>query len=206
MRILLLANSKKPGGRCLAGIDEAGNWVRPVSTSNGGAIPNAVALGDTPLRPLDIVEFEAIRVAPLPHQSENVLVAAESIRRVGVASANDPLLARASQSKAWFLADSSPKIAASHYAGNGTSPSLAYLSVPDFRILRRSGDYGVKWRGTFELGEVYADFALTDDLFTAALHASTEPAPAGLCISIGERFGEDDCHYKLVAGVVSLEN
>jgi len=38
MRIICLANSRKHGGRCIAGIDNKGNWIRPISSSSKRAI------------------------------------------------------------------------------------------------------------------------------------------------------------------------
>ncbi|MDF2899375.1 MAG: hypothetical protein K0Q46_6161 [Rhodococcus erythropolis] len=106
--------------------------------------------------------------------------------------------------KPWFLDDWTSSIPAATFANSAGAQSLALLVVPDFRALRRVDQFGEHWRGSFALGEVYANFPLTDDLYTAALTGSTEPAPAALCISIGERFDRDDSHYKLIAGVINI--
>lgn len=202
MRILLLANSKKMGDRCLAGLDDHGNWVRPVTSAEGGAIPRSVAMDIAqPLRPMDIVEFDSIGAVPLPHQGENVLVDPTTIRRVGVGDPDDARLRAAAAVKPWFLRDWMPSVPAATYASSTGAQSLALLTVPDFRAVRRIDQFGVHWRGSFLLGDAYADFPLTDDLYTSALSGSTERAPATLCISVGERFDRDDSHYKLIAGV-----
>ena len=37
-RYLVLANSRKEGGRCVAVVDGAGNWLRPVSGAGTGEL------------------------------------------------------------------------------------------------------------------------------------------------------------------------
>jgi hypothetical protein len=82
--IVVLANSVKRSGRCLAGKEvsrsgaawKIGKWIRPVSTEDGGEL--AVysmrnALGHDP-RLLEIVEIPFERAVPLPDQPENWLV------------------------------------------------------------------------------------------------------------------------------------
>lgn len=83
--ILVLANSFRPGGRCVAGReltqDVSGNWqlrgwIRPVSASGeGGLNPwhcrvNAIG-GIREVAPMDIVEIELIGPAPDEYQCEN---------------------------------------------------------------------------------------------------------------------------------------
>lgn len=82
--IVVLAVSKKPGGRCLAGKElvgkgnawEIGPWIRPVTTENSGAVPEAqmaFALGHVP-RLMEIIEIPLAKPAPLPDQPENWLI------------------------------------------------------------------------------------------------------------------------------------
>src|SRR5690242_6241182 len=75
-RMLVLACSKKDSVRCVAGIShETDQWVRPVSTTAGGALStwHCGIDGEYPqLR--DVVRFEKHGACPLPGQPENVLV------------------------------------------------------------------------------------------------------------------------------------
>lgn len=82
--IVVLAVSKKPGGRCLAGKElirkgdawKVGPWLRPVTTQNSGAVPEsqmAFALGHVP-RLLELVEIPLAKPVPLPDQPENWLI------------------------------------------------------------------------------------------------------------------------------------
>ena len=63
MEILVLANSKKLGGRCIAGIDVVtGKWVRPISTTEHGEFTwegcSIMVGGATrPVKSLDIIEI-----------------------------------------------------------------------------------------------------------------------------------------------------
>lgn len=65
-RLICLANSRRDGGRCIAGIDiDSGQWIRPIPPG-GGAIPEEkTLLGSRLLAPLDVIELE-LEAPPLP--------------------------------------------------------------------------------------------------------------------------------------------
>jgi hypothetical protein len=82
--MVVLAISKKPGGRCLAGKElfwqgnawEVGSWIRPVMTENSGAVPEAqmaFAMGRLP-RLLEIIELPLAKPVPMRDQPENWLI------------------------------------------------------------------------------------------------------------------------------------
>ncbi|MBM3861628.1 MAG: hypothetical protein FJ395_18550 [Verrucomicrobia bacterium] len=82
--IAVLANSVKRSGRCLAGKEmvwdgrawKAGQWIRPVSTTQGGEVSVAQmvsALGREPSL-LELVEMPIDSAVPLPDQPENWLI------------------------------------------------------------------------------------------------------------------------------------
>jgi hypothetical protein len=58
-RLICLANSRRDGGRCVAGIDiDSGLWIRPLPP-RGGAIPEEKTfLGGRLFAPLDVIELE----------------------------------------------------------------------------------------------------------------------------------------------------
>jgi len=92
-RIICLANSRRPGGRCVAGIDtETGQWVRPVLKGNG-AIPDRMTLfGNHQLAPLDIIECDL----SAPHlmtkyQRENSIVTSSRFRLMGAVTSSGVL-------------------------------------------------------------------------------------------------------------------
>src|ERR1700733_238560 len=79
-KILCLANSRRPGGRCVAGKEFAdgatGAWLRPVNAQNGNAI------SETDLQyengkyadVLDLIEIPLVEEKPHGHQTENHLI------------------------------------------------------------------------------------------------------------------------------------
>jgi hypothetical protein len=82
--IVVLANSVKSSGRCLAGKEvfdngknwKIGGWIRPVATKEGGelsAYQMSRALGNDP-QLLEVVEIPFSKAVPLPYQPENWLI------------------------------------------------------------------------------------------------------------------------------------
>jgi hypothetical protein len=78
--ILCLANSRRPGGRCVAGkelLDSAlGEWIRPINGDNGNAISELDLQYEngTSADVLDIVTIPMTKAAPHGHQRENHLI------------------------------------------------------------------------------------------------------------------------------------
>lgn len=82
--IIILANSVKSSGRCLAGKEvfdngkewKIGSWIRPVTTKEGGEISAyqmSQALGHDP-KLLEVIEIPFSKAVPLPYQPENWLI------------------------------------------------------------------------------------------------------------------------------------
>ena len=72
--IIVLANSTKNRGHCIAGIEYTdGNWIRPVSNyGNGELYPQQIAFSDgTQPSLLDVVEIPVVANAKSPLQPEN---------------------------------------------------------------------------------------------------------------------------------------
>lgn len=79
-RIVCLANSRKPNGRCIAGRELIGSqpagWIRPVSDRPGHAVSKderQYADGSDPSA-LDVVDVPVLRSAPSMFQQENWLI------------------------------------------------------------------------------------------------------------------------------------
>lgn len=87
--IIILANSKKKGGHCIAGIDRrTGKWIRPVSQPKR-AIPDSVA---HEIELLDIVKIPLTSERPKDrYQRENHFVASMDWEKVGRVSPGDVL-------------------------------------------------------------------------------------------------------------------
>lgn len=87
-RVVILANSRKPPGRCVAGIELGGrgpsDWVRPVGDISGAGLKpweRRLPDGSEPL-PLDVVDFAVARHVPVNCHSENWLVDASQPRNI----------------------------------------------------------------------------------------------------------------------------
>jgi Dual OB-containing domain len=71
--ILVLASSRKYGGRCVAGINKAGQWVRPVSGGHHGLFLTQCGIGGEWPEVLDVVRFGYVERLEDPVQPENLL-------------------------------------------------------------------------------------------------------------------------------------
>jgi hypothetical protein len=80
VKMVVLANSFKHGGRCVAGkCLTTKKWIRPVSDQNGGAIPSNQATaeniyGKYLTKPLQKISLDLIQHVPLVNQPENFLI------------------------------------------------------------------------------------------------------------------------------------
>lgn len=72
--ILVLASSKKHGGRCVAGITKSGEWVRPVSGGPNGLFQTECGVDGRWPEVLDVVRFGYEKRLDDPAQPENVLI------------------------------------------------------------------------------------------------------------------------------------
>ena len=79
-RMVCLANSRKPGGRCIAGVELIGNkpagWLRPVSAREHQAVSeDEMRYRDRSLpRLLDIINIPLLEARPEHYQQENWLL------------------------------------------------------------------------------------------------------------------------------------
>ncbi|MER3491021.1 MAG: hypothetical protein C4323_01045 [Mastigocladus sp. ERB_26_2] len=89
-QIICLANSKKYGDRCIAGIEiSTGKWIRPVTNLEFGQVPKEMCLvdGEEP-KLLDILEILLINTYP-GYELENRLIVHGKWQRVGQADIAD---------------------------------------------------------------------------------------------------------------------
>lgn len=211
IQMLVLANSKKRGGRCLAGIrTDTLDWIRPVTESSHNEMPTQSCINSItaePLRPLDLIEIEIEEPLPLKYQRENWLSSPNSIsflRKVSIENVL-PKLETKIDKMPWFLKDSTTKIDPADYQSYKTdAPSLALIEVASAELVHNQ-------RGSrriyFKHGSKIWDLPFTDDFFQGE---DGKLDRSLLCISIGEEwqrsYGTSDqgWHYKLVAGLVAL--
>jgi hypothetical protein len=201
IQVLLLANSKKLGGRCLAGLrTDTWTWFRPVSDTKHGAIStkDCEVVGGV-LRPLDLMVCEIVKSLPAPHQAENWLIKEGSIRLISHKSMIDveDRLGSASKGNPYFLGSSNPSISPSFFSGKANAqPSLALIEVESalvdesrhIHFTHENRDWNLK---------------LTDEYFSVP-GDTNDIGPAYLCISVGEYWQKMDSHWKFVAGVIPM--
>ena len=93
MTIICLANSYKHNGRCIAGLNEVSQWVRPLSPSKKRAIDKETRIieGSEP-QILDILEIPLHAHGPVEGcQPENKLLKTGQWKRVGQVTTKDLL-------------------------------------------------------------------------------------------------------------------
>ena len=94
-QLICLANSRKPGGRCIAGkrlhLEEVGTWMRPVSARNGEEVSAQERQYQDGTEPqlLDVIDIPVLPHEPEAPQTENCLLdRGRRWRRVGSFPAN----------------------------------------------------------------------------------------------------------------------
>jgi len=215
-----LANSKKYGERCIAGIEliksEQGEytplliestpkWIRPVSGDVNGQVPSDLVKG---VSLLDVVEIETIERRPLGYQSENTSFVPASIRVVG--SYDLPEIFHDT------LAEQPPNIfgnrgkALDENAIANIHRSLMLIKVSQAVVHVKFERFKYHFRLQFVYNQVIYDLPITDVDFIDKYLASNKDFNSSkkiekdiyLTISLGIVF--EGWYYKLVAGIVEM--
>jgi hypothetical protein len=227
--ILVLANSVKNGGRCIAGrevrvkegrIEPAGGWIRPVRPvirkCKGELYWLDIRLPDNKEpRPLDVVAIPLAKQCNDPGQPENwEIVMGQPWSRVTQAPASSLHMFLEEPSGLWISnSNQTDRISVRRQQARANSPSLVLIRPSDLRIHPHSSDRKIKWRGVFRYADYDYDLKITDDAFTAD---ALPRFPLGqvtpltghnlLCISLGTAFrgyrDREDQHYKLIASII----
>lgn len=205
--ILLLANSWKLGGRCLAGVEieyddetwmfkfDVHNrpiWIRPISRLEHGEISHSIA---DPLRVMEVLRLQGVVPAPAGYQSENVH--AERMEGLGLDHFEIDDLG--------FISLSSPERTFGN-RGNAihvdhihkVDHSLLMVEPNDFASYFRTYEGGkCQLRGRYSLAGILYDQPITDPMFH---HGAEKGQHAYLTLSLG--LEKDSYHSKLIAAVV----
>jgi hypothetical protein len=219
--LLVLANSCKQGGRCLAGrfvrsrngktqIEE---WCRPVLPIDGGndAIPTQAC---ERIKPLDIVSIDLHEPRPIPGQAENWLWERDTAIAIeGTLNSIPNSLGTIIERPANLWLDSD----ASHSSGisseNQTEQSLVLIQPRDLLLTLQAGERR-RTLASFEYAEhKYENIAVTDPVMFRIL-ARQFPATGSvsiglrngdsywLTLSLGLPFGARQLRYMFVAAVI----
>ena len=217
-RMVVLANSKKLGGYCMAGkaLDKAGHvgsWMRPVTATVEDGLPMYRTLCNDGRQAtiLDVVTQDWGPAAPALHQRENRLMGPAKLQRCGRLAWDDlPALADNASSVLWINGDSSRCGLNDRVSANLLPhlPGSLLLVATQQLVLRRSLGYEgkVKCRAEFNIGTQRYNLALTDNVAIAWLTNTSrlEFANAYVCISLAVPF-LDGFAYKLATAVITKE-
>ena len=209
MKLLVLANSYKPGGRCIAGIDlDTGKWVRPVGDLPEGSISFAATkvnkAGDfVPVAPLDMVEFSVGQNRATPHHPEDIELrsAFNYLGNITIAELRTDF-AKVIQNEGPIFGDYSDRISVSTSFGNSGQGSLLLVHVPKlfFNYVSKYGK--LKPRGSWSTAGGDFNLAITDPEFEHVRGSLLKGVIIGalVTISLGEEY--KGSHYKLIATVL----
>lgn len=220
--MIVLASSRKLGGRCVAGISTvSGDWVRPVSGLPEGLKEHRCQVDGRWPEPLDIVRFDYQERLTDPAQPENVLIGNAAWELIGQLDREDAydelenILVSGSS-----LFGNRGRAVKDEVAAEGVEYSLALVEPSSVAFLMRLPEETrgkLKPHALFELGrwgKTEYELPLTDIPAEAAVRAAGvgsfaaeqlgfgNPAKTLLTISLGEV--HEGWHSKLVAAVLFL--
>jgi len=219
--IIVLANSKKLGGRCVAGIStRSGRWARPVSRlPNGKLEPAHCRVENRQPALLDVVRFDYAEQLGDPAQPENLLIEDSPWELVDHVAPGDAFsrlqehLARGPE-----LLGNRGRAVPEEVAEEGVDASLALIEPdrpPRFKTESAHEMGGqLRPRVEFSLGGQDYDLGITDFVVAPRLRALGRGEHSGdrlgfgaarhvlLTISLAEPL--DEWHWKLVAAVLVL--
>lgn len=226
--IICLANSRKRGGRCLAGLrTDGGCWVRPVSAQPDGELQRShYQFKDGEAQIMDRLSVGLAKPLPKPHQPENWLLAGkwynpwhDPCRFMGRPALSDvtPLLLANVTPGLALLGCRSDRAPYDGFLSNPAEASLALVRPEGLQWQIKTGGSGKRQtRAVFRLGVATYNLALTDPVYeqklahlTFGMHSGSEADFRSdddilLTVSLGEPFPPSNCCYKLVAAVIVL--
>ena len=222
IEFVCLANSRKKGGRAVAGLRLYGEgWVRLVGSGDNGALSAADCSYEDGARValLDVVSVPVISASPELHHPEDFLIDETAWWTKERAAGEDDfaLIRTAIRRGGLLLGNDANKVPYSELERKPVVSSLALIEPQDliFRVVRRPLGTNLQARAGFRFGEVAYDLPVTDVAWEETLKAlgkgDHSPATAGigddkrilLTVTLGDP-NVGHC-YKLVAGLVALD-
>lgn len=217
--LICLANSRKYGGRCVAGLRTDGcGWVRLVSAEPKGVLRTGHYRLPTGRHAavLDRVRVPVEAARPEAHQPENWLVAPGSWALMPPMPMDElaPLLSRFVAPGPAIFHGAEDRIPMAQVRKSPGAPSLTLVRPECLRWqVSQVGDKR-QLRAAFHLCGAPYRLSLTDAVWEQRLEAlkpglhdcDDRYVPPGhevlLMVSLGEPYEKDDCCYKLAAAVV----
>lgn len=214
-RFVCLANSRKLGGRCVAGLRmtgkqvRVGDWVRPVSRSDHGEVPVPYYDDGREMRLGDVVVFqEGQPVRHVPgYQPENVSFSGSWRREGSVTWATLSRLAEREE-EPWPAGISSSMGRNDRFLveqARLVRSSLTLQMVDDLELIAQQNPYSNAWdvRGEFSIAGTTLRLKVTDPVVEARLLSTQRSESIGdalVCLSLGEPY--QGHVYKLLSGVI----
>ena len=226
-RIVCLANSRKPDGRCVAGKLYAqgnfGAWLRPISARDGEELSEQerhISKGVEPAL-LDIMEFMVTKHKPSAHQPENFLINPQyKFKHAGTVNIEELIKVVDKPTNLWIMGYQSKTFGKNDLVPpnriSEVSNSLFLINPHTFTIQVVQGTYSLQVRGQFSyLGADY-NLRITDPV----VEERFIPKGAGaykiddvlLTISLAEKLftvasnPSSSGYYKLIAGVIDVSS
>ncbi|MGJ5070816.1 dual OB domain-containing protein [Bradyrhizobium oligotrophicum] len=220
--IVVLANSRKISGRCIAGKTiqtngTIGDWIRPVSSRQAGELSEKERQFSDGTDPklLDVVEIQMHKPVPHGYQTENHEID-DKVHWVLKRKATAADVKSALDTSASILWDNSAPDTANgknDRVDDATAAklkgSLLLIEIPKLTVSISIEGAGFsnakrKVRGAFKFRNVDYILMITDPVVEREYLKKTDgqydAGPATLCISLGELF--QGYAYKLIAGVI----
>lgn len=215
IRIVVLANSNKPGGRCLAGIElSTGKWIRPVTNTANGAVPLARMQLDNQRYPelLDIIDLPLDATGPdfdFERENQTILQGGWNfIRKANVAEVLgyvETLEYILHNSERYCTLEDMQQLPVDQ------RQTLQLIQVQDFRAIDDPfGSRKHKWKSVINSGGTQIMVGITDPIFIQKLTGGHQPSQnCLLTMSMSMPFNPDDRYdsppcWKLIAGVIEL--
>ncbi len=220
VRMVCLANSRKHGGRCVAGFTwgmvPEREWVRPVTSYGCGELNWECLYTDcSDPKPLDIVELALLSSRPVSFHTEDCLVDSnQTWRKIGVAPF--PQVAACAEppdGPLWINAGCTANGINDRIPAEDAAPLRTSLKLiqPDRLTLKATIEGRERRkrmvRGSFLYGAQEYTLSVTDPViereFAAyGVGAARQLRRPLLCLSVSELFALRNEHYKLIAAVI----
>lgn len=211
--MLCLANSKKLGGRCVAGIEVmvsdgwvefvnvngTPKWIRPVSATEHGEINHGFARH---INVLDVIALNNVRPCPKKAQTENVYFNMGPFRVLCNAHPTPQGFETLCSNRSLIFGNTYTCVAENDL--NKLDHSLVFIKAEDFSYhITKNIKGDDQLRGTFSHKSQQYDLPITDLNFLETArekYLSWKKMNAYLTISLGEVFQGKS--YKLIAAVI----
>lgn len=208
--IICLANSRKVGGKCVAGKTvDTREWIRPVSAE--GKLTNELikyANGELP-KLLDIMRIHYKKVQPTEYQPENILISEEQWEYLGKWP-EDKLDNLCDKPKEIFInQERKDRIAVEFFTKNRLESSLLLVKPKSIKLFSTDYENKRKLRAIFVYNDLEYDLGVTDPIFFEEYTKKKkgfyklDSKDAYLCISLAAPYKDGYC-YKLVASIIPV--